>query len=276
MNGTSSPLGESHAANPRRTAPARRKRAAFTLVELLVVIGIITVLIAILLPALKKAREQSRQIACLSNLRQLGAAFVMYCNDNHGTYPSATADDMNDADWVYWEPAHNPNAFTYATGAAVSYLGKNVTASVLRCPSDDIDSHADTGLGKGKYPYSYSANWDICKLCGPVGSKFHNPPCRVGQVRCPERKILLIDESSQTIDDGCWAADNYTNNQQSGQNCLSNRHDVDHEDHENSGANPFMSVSAAGRGNAVFADGHGEFIPRSEAFNPNYYRPEIP
>src|SRR4051794_33672760 len=56
----------------------------FTLVELLVVIGIVAVLIAILLPALSKAQSQSRTVACLSNLRQLDASLIMYVNDNKG------------------------------------------------------------------------------------------------------------------------------------------------------------------------------------------------
>jgi prepilin-type N-terminal cleavage/methylation domain-containing protein/prepilin-type processing-associated H-X9-DG protein len=62
-------------------------RGAFTLVELLVVIGIIAVLIAVLLPALTRAREQANAAACLSNLRQLGMAMQMYAQGNDGFLP---------------------------------------------------------------------------------------------------------------------------------------------------------------------------------------------
>jgi len=63
------------------------RRRGFTLVELLVVIGIIAVLIAILLPALSKARKTARTTACLSNLRQMGNAWVMYLSDSKGKLP---------------------------------------------------------------------------------------------------------------------------------------------------------------------------------------------
>ena len=64
-----------------------RRRGAFSLIELIVVIGIITVLIAILLPTLHRARQQSLTIKCRSNLRQIGQALLLYSQHNH--------------DWIY-------------------------------------------------------------------------------------------------------------------------------------------------------------------------------
>ena len=61
----------------------------FTLVELLVVIGVIALLIALLLPALNKARESAKRVACASNLRQWGQICYLFANDHRGTFPAA-------------------------------------------------------------------------------------------------------------------------------------------------------------------------------------------
>jgi len=66
--------------------PIRRSRG-FTLVELLVVIGIIALLIAILMPALGRAREQANRVKCMSNHRQIMTAFIMYATENKGSVP---------------------------------------------------------------------------------------------------------------------------------------------------------------------------------------------
>src|SRR5258708_40121630 len=93
------------------------KRQAFTLVELLVVIGIIALLIAILLPALSKARAQGNWVKCQSNMKQLFTGYLMYTQDNKGYMPwrasrgqgprpdpSRPATDFPYAnDWIHWQ-----------------------------------------------------------------------------------------------------------------------------------------------------------------------------
>ena len=65
------------------TPPSTRSRG-FSLIELIVVIGIMAVLIALLLPALRRARIQAKYVACQSNMRQIGQAMMIYANNNRG------------------------------------------------------------------------------------------------------------------------------------------------------------------------------------------------
>jgi len=79
-----------------------RRTRAFTLVELLVVIGIIAILIGILLPTLTKAREASMRTQCLSNLRQTHLMIVMYAQENHDCCPIGYWDKFKQQNYIIW------------------------------------------------------------------------------------------------------------------------------------------------------------------------------
>lgn len=82
--------GEHMMRHQTNNAPPLRNRGTphgFTLVEMLVVIGVVAVLIGLMLPALSKARAAANQVICMSNLRQIGQTMLLYANDNKGSFP---------------------------------------------------------------------------------------------------------------------------------------------------------------------------------------------
>src|SRR5256885_12523802 len=83
------------------------RRRAFTLVELLVVIGIIAVLISILLPSLARAREAANRTQCLSNMRQLYTALVMYSNQSKEAVPLGCWGGYHQQNYMVWRLGQN-------------------------------------------------------------------------------------------------------------------------------------------------------------------------
>jgi len=126
--------------NQDRPTSTRFVSSAFTLIELLVVIAIIAILAGILLPALARAKENSRRTYCQTSMRQLGLSLVMYAGDYNGLYPPET-------DTKRW-PAQ--------------LLDYYKTLRVLRCPTDGTNP-ATFGIDQNRYaadraPRSYLIN----------------------------------------------------------------------------------------------------------------------
>lgn len=144
--------------------PRRKRRNAFTLVELLVVIGIIAVLISILLPGLQRAREAANGLKCQSNCRQLMLAFLQWSMDHKGQLPgtiysfSYTPTNPDHADWLYGTmPNSNaPGNFNTCpqTGTIYPYM-KNPDS--YRCPSADSERYGAEGGSNGKFDYAFFA-----------------------------------------------------------------------------------------------------------------------
>jgi prepilin-type N-terminal cleavage/methylation domain-containing protein/prepilin-type processing-associated H-X9-DG protein len=91
----------------------RRNRSGFTLIELLVVIAIIGILAAMLFPVFARARESARKITCVANLKNLGLAMMMYCEDYDGTYPMS---------YYYQNGANSDNGYVQWSGMIEEYV----------------------------------------------------------------------------------------------------------------------------------------------------------
>lgn len=170
---------------------ATADKKAFTLVELLVVIGIIALLISILLPALNKARAAAIQTQCMSNHRQLMLGMQMYVTDNDGWGPLAersAKDEKGNTIWHRW--FKEPYIGKYIGNRTVQHDRAQTTDLVYCAAHPRTGGHDNIGIGIN---FRYGAR--IARVDKPTN------PNKVEQVkytsiRTPSDMIVLVDISS--------------------------------------------------------------------------------
>jgi len=239
------------------------RRRAFTLVELLVVIGIIAVLIGIILPALARARESANRVQCMSNLRQIGGAMMIYINQSGGLLPIAPMSGSRRSDfaaWYYLGPSagseHDFNNLQNSPIGRIMRL-RPTDYRILVCPADRLAPQRKSP----QYMYSYVFNRSF-----NGSSAFPWPGTVIGirkinQVRNSAEKVMLYEEDDDQRDDGngeLWTT-NWANT-----DLLSIRHDERGKKLPDV-ANSSGLVNNKKKGNVCFADGHADFVARNYA-----------
>jgi prepilin-type N-terminal cleavage/methylation domain-containing protein/prepilin-type processing-associated H-X9-DG protein len=243
------------------------KRRAFTLIELLVVIAIIAILAALLLPGLARSKQQALTAKCLSNHRQLIAAWIMYAGDYNGLLvpnnplSSQYDDTMVDLTWILG----NMQAYPDITNVQYIMDGRlypyNRSIGIYKCPADVVPWR----IGGTGPSYIRVRSYSMCGQMNGIQMMDSSFPCNVKESDIlhpmPAKAFVFLDEAGCTIDDGYFAID------------------VAEPKWQN-----FVAAWHDNGDNLSFADGHAEHWPwydtvTSTIANYDYYPPpnvEVP
>jgi prepilin-type N-terminal cleavage/methylation domain-containing protein/prepilin-type processing-associated H-X9-DG protein len=201
---------------------------AFTLVELLVVIALIAVLAALLLPALKRAKEKAQGMQCVGNIRQLAFGWFLYSDDHNGRLAYNLGGKLGgkdpaaktNANWVnnnltWGLDSDNTNSASLTEAGLGSYVSKN--AKIYRCPADHLLSEEQRKAGWSERVRSYSMNamiGDAGELSAK-GKNDNNPNYvqffRITDIPRPSDIFVFVEEHPDSINDGYFLNVYYKN-----------------------------------------------------------------
>jgi prepilin-type N-terminal cleavage/methylation domain-containing protein/prepilin-type processing-associated H-X9-DG protein len=237
-----------------------RGRRAFTLIELLVVIAIIAILAAILFPVFAQAREKARTSACLSNMRQIGTATMMYAQDHDEFLPYGYAYTWPGQKELYWwQDLDRP----YVKNEAV-YTCPSAKPHVLwtdrrppGLPRPLVKDYVCNAQG-GAYSTSGHPEW-VNNTNGPFINNWNNPSRSLAAIEDTAGTIAICDARTDVSAFEIWRLEQVDAwyNAGFGPAFVSNSPDKNHPEQGHIGKRH------NGGFNAVFCDGHAKFIKNS-------------
>ena len=236
-----------------------RRRAAFSLVELLVVIGVIAVLIGLLMPALGAARRAAQQTRCLAALGQYATVSQMYLNLYHTHMPVKVG--------INWPAPANAAGQSALTAPSVAFVGwcwsssfrelmglpQVDAADLMRVPAGLICPAAPLSMDDGApqgHPVSGSYGYNSEGLTWYSGAPVYYTGYHPGRVRHPAEKLMFADATD-------WALLEQS----------SDRYDKAGESYGPPDRYSMIAYRHAGGANVIFFDGHGARLPKSEIIN---------
>lgn len=277
-----------------RRSFAQRARQAFTLVELLVVIGIIAILISLLMPALGKVRNQALSISCANNMRQLYQTALMFSTDNKGNLPSPgvppeAANDPAVQKYRWWASPDWGKA-DVTVGVLHNYVpGQQAALDLIMCPGDNGESTQGGGpkvMGENRnmsYSFNAQTNDATDRLRG--GAAGIVPGIRINTVARPAERIYIFEEIAPN-DAWClmydkadganfnltigqfWRGDDLPSGRHAGQKFLNGIRNT------SVGSPEWFKWAKVGKGNFVFFDGHVQTLSPYDLYkSPDFFGP---